>query len=553
MKLCTAAQMRDLEQAAVAAGTTLDALMEDAGLAVAQEVWLSLGVVAGRRILVLVGPGNNGGDGLVAARHLADWDADVCVYALAPRNDDKASLVRDRGVPVFVAEADAGYARLSEALDGAEVIIDAMLGTGRSRPLDGQIAEILQRARARLESGRAPKVISVDLPTGVDADTGAADPLALSADLTVTFGVAKLGLYTLPGSERAGRVEVVDIGLPAEQVAALPYDLLTTPWVRERLPRRPKTANKGTFGKALVVAGSRSYVGAARLAAEGAYRAGAGLVEVACTPAMQGAMAVSTPEAIFRLYETASGALEPDITAGIIKAMSTSDATLVGPGLTTADAVSASVRALVAEGSSPGRAMVLDADALNILAAWGEWPQILKSEAVLTPHPGEMARLLGTTVEVVQSDRLKTAIDAAAAWQQVVALKGAHTIIAAPDGRAAISPYANPLLAVAGTGDVLAGVIAGFLAQGMTPFEAAACGVYVHGLAAEELADDLGDRGLLASELLPAIPRAIRTILHGKKPPTPDRLAGLADFGSLAALAADAGASGGGPGTPGTL
>jgi NAD(P)H-hydrate epimerase len=179
---------------------------------------------------------------------------------------------------------------------------------------------------------------------------------------------------------------------------------------------------------------------------------------------------------------------------------------------------------------------VIDADALNGLSKWKDWPQFLKSPSVLTPHPGEMARLLDATIEEVQHDRLKSAVDAAAKWKQTVVLKGAHTIIATPDGRVAISPYANPLLAVAGTGDVLAGTIAGLLAQGMQPFEAAACGVYVHGYAAEELSGELGDRGLLASELLPAIPRAIRTIIHGKRQTAGPAFGGLAGLGSLANL-----------------
>ncbi len=541
MKLCTSDQMRALEQAAVATGTTLEELMEQAGLAVAQEVWLNLGIVSGRRVLVLVGPGNNGGDGLVAARHLADWDADVCVYMTRPREGDKnLELVLERGATVFDAEHDDGFTKLQDAIDGAEVVVDALLGIGASRPMEGVMAEILRRIRERAEGARPPKVIAVDVPTGVDADSGRADPLAITAELTVTFGVAKVGLYMLPGSEHAGRVEVVDIGLPKEAERDLPVELLTTAWVRERLPKRSKSANKGTFGKVLVVAGSRNYVGAARLAAEGCYRVGAGLVTVATTSKVRNALAGSMPEATWYPLDDRDGHIASDAHVELVDQASTCDVLLVGPGLGQHEGMHELV--INTLGWLPqDRPAVVDADALNALAPIGDTLTRVKALLVLTPHPGEMARLLGTTVEAVQADRLGTATSAAEAWGHVVVLKGAHTIVAAPDGRVAVSPHANPLLASAGTGDVLAGVIAGLLAQDMTPFEAAACGVFVHGLAAEELGDDFGDRGMLASELLPAIPRAIRTVLHGKKPAPgsgASLFGGLGDLSSLAGLGA---------------
>ena len=543
MKLVTAHQMLELEQAAIAAGGTVEELMQQAGLAVAQEVWLTLGVVEGRRILVLVGPGNNGGDGLVAAEHLAEWGADVVVYLLRERSGDALlDLVSVRGTPTFVATDDAEYASLQEALDGAEMVIDALLGTGRSRPIDGELAEVLRRLHAAAQRPAPPKVIAVDLPTGVDADSGRADPLAVTADMTVTFGLAKVGLHTLPGSEHAGQVQVVDIGLPKDAIAAVPLDLLDTAWVRGRLPARSKSSNKGTFGKVLVVAGSTNYPGAARLAAEACYRAGAGLVTLAAPSSVQALIAGAIPEVTWLPQDEEQGALSDAAPVEIVDHLANYDVLLIGPGLGQQDGTRDTVGAILRDlRPSTLRACVIDADALNALAQTPDWPSLIQRPAVLTPHPGEMARLLGTTVAEVQQDRLNLAVNAAREWKHVVVLKGAHTVIAAPDGRAAISPCANALLAVAGTGDVLAGAIAGLLAQGMEPFEAAACGVYLHGLAAEEVGDELGDRGMLASELLPALPRAIRTVLLGEPSRGGAMPFGLGDLGALAGLGGAAG------------
>lgn len=536
MKLVTSDQMRTLEQAAIDAGASLDDLMEQAGLAVAQEVWLSLGVVSGRRVLVLIGPGNNGGDGLVAARHLADFDADICVYMLRARQQDSnLEQVQARNVAVFSADDDPDFERLQDALDGAEVVVDALLGIGAARPVEGALAEILRRLRTSTDGPRAPKVFAVDVPTGVDADTGHADDLAVMADQTVTFGAAKVGLYMLPGSEHAGRIEVVDIGLPRSGLVALKVELLTTPWVRERLPKRPASGNKGTFGKVLVIGGSVRFVGAPRLTAEACYRAGAGLVTVATIEDVQEMIAGSLPEATWLELPDEDGSIAADAVQSLSDAMGDYTACVIGPGLAQASATPDVVMCGISQNLKHG--MVVDADALNALSAFADWPDRAQGRLVLTPHPGEMARLLGTTVEAVQADRLKVAMDAATKWGHVVVLKGAHTVVAAPDGRTAISPYANPLLAAAGTGDVLAGTVAGLLAQGTEPFEAAACGVYVHGMTAEELGEELGDRGLLASELLPRIPRTIRTILHGKRhTASASPFSGFGDLGALAGL-----------------
>jgi NAD(P)H-hydrate epimerase len=417
---------------------------------------------------------------------------------------------------VFVAKEDADYERLQQALDGAEVIVDALLGTGGSRPIDttGALAEILRRVDAARSRAIAPKIVAVDLPTGVDADSGRADPLAVSAEMTVTFGLAKVGLYALPGSEHAGRIQVVDIGLPKDAERDVSVELLDARWVRERLPARPKDGNKGTFGSVYVVAGSWLYPGAARLSTEAALRVGAGLVRLACTKLIQTVVAASVPEVVYRPYNNEL-TLEMNDLNQILSA--SGDCLLVGPGIAGGTGMTDVIHNLLFVATEASKGCVIDADALNAISRDPEWRDVVQCPGVLTPHPGEMSRLLGCSVEDVQRDRLNVAMNAAKEWGHVVVLKGAHTIVAAPDGRAAISPHANPLLATAGTGDVLAGAIAGFIAQGAAPFDAAACAVFVHGLAAEELAEELGDRGMLASDLLPALPRAIRTVREGKR------------------------------------
>ncbi len=543
MRLVTVAEMQEAEQHA---GVPVSQLMENAGLAVAQEAWLLLGEVAERRIVVLAGPGNNGGDGLVASRHLHEWGAAVSVYLLKPRDekDEVFAPLLEAKVPASTAEEDAkqGYKQLEELLGGAELVIDALLGTGRARPIDGVLAEVLDRLRAARGRTLPPRLLAVDLPTGLDADTGAADPRCVAADGTVTLAWSKVGLHVLPGAQLAGRVEVVDIGIPKEIESEQWTELMTQRWARSALPERPLGAHKGTFGRALVVAGSPRYVGAAYLACMGGLRAGAGLVTLACATSLYPIFAAKLTEATFEPLPDEEGYLSAEGAHAVGRALaqpSTSpstelrtgsgrayDALLVGPGLGQESYVRAFMRSLLPlltpEGPSTGsgqglRGVVIDADGLNNLSKVEGWWKELSAPAVVTPHPGELSRLTGLPMEEIQSDRLAVAKRCAEEWGVTVVLKGANTVVAAPDPdghgvRARLSPFANPGLASGGTGDVLAGAIAGLLAQGLQPYEAASLGVYLHGLAAERVREELGSAGMVASDLLPALPRAIKEL-----------------------------------------
>jgi len=521
MRLVTVAEMQEAEKRS---GVPVPQLMEAAGLAVAQEAWLLLGELAERRIVVLAGPGNNGGDGLVAARHLREWGADVSVYLLKPRDKKDAvfaPLLKAK-MPVVTAEEDAtaGYQRLEDLLAGADLVIDALLGTGRGRPIEGALAEVLDQLRAARGRPLAPRVLAVDLPTGIDADTGAADPHCVAADATVALGWSKVGLHVLPGSRLAGRVEAVEIGMAKELESDGWTELMTSRWARPGLPERPPGANKGTFGKALVVAGSPRYVGAAYLACMGGLRAGAGLVTLACARTIYPILAAKLTEATFEPLPDEEGYLSAEAAHAVGQALARDyDSLLLGPGLGQEGYVRAFMRALLpllkdpSTGSGQGlRGVVIDADGLNNLSKLEGWWKELAAPAVITPHPGELSRLAGLPVEEIQSDRLAVARGYAGEWGVTVVLKGANTVVAGADGRARLSPFANPGLASGGTGDVLAGAIAGLIAQGMDTYEAAGLGVYLHGLAGERVRAELGSAGMVASDLLVALPRAIKEL-----------------------------------------
>ncbi|HTE83341.1 MAG TPA: NAD(P)H-hydrate dehydratase, partial [Dehalococcoidia bacterium] len=449
MKLVTAEQMRGLEQRAEAAGVSTVQLMENAGLATAQEGWMLLGTLEDKSILILVGPGNNGGDGLVAARHLFDWGADVRVYLSQARKPD-ANLrqIEDRGLPLVTADSDPDLLQLDQQLNQANLIVDAILGTGQARPIEGAIAAILDRVASVREKPLPPKLLAVDLPTGLNAGTGAVDPHTPAPDETVTFGVPKVGLYSLPGSASCGRVQTVDIGIPPDAVEELPLDLLTSAWTRDRLPKRPLDSNKGTFGRLLAVVGSINFGGAAYLAADSAYRAGAGLVTVALPKSIQGMVLPLVPEATFLPLAEDDGGFVSDGLASLRQALEQYQALLVGCGVGQRRYTQQFIRSLLyglADDDQLG--VVVDADGLNSLAAHEDWPNRFRAHAILTPHPGEFARLARLSVHEVQADRVGNALRYAQAWQKIVVLKGAHTVIAAPDGRAMLSPFANAALA----------------------------------------------------------------------------------------------------------
>jgi hydroxyethylthiazole kinase-like uncharacterized protein yjeF len=512
MKIVTAEQMRQIDRESARRGTPVSALMENAGRAVAAETRDFLGNLENQHILCLVGAGNNGGDGLVAARYLYDWGADVTVYLCARREegDENLRLLRERGIACIDTSEDNDLKKIDELIASTTCVIDALLGTGKLRPLEGVYRDVLEKAR-RARKERKLILVAIDLPSGMDADTGAADPACPFADLTVTLAFPKIGLFSFPGAERVGRFRVADIGIAESLADSIHIELMTGGWAASSLPARPRGANKGTFGKVLVGAGSINYIGAAYLACTGAMRVGAGLVTLATAASLQPILAVKLTEATYLpLPESQLGVTSVEAAGVIHRQCGDYNVLLLGCGLGQNAATVEFVSALLLKTGLPG--LVLDADTLNILARLPNWWKGLAGDAVLTPHPGEMSRLTGITIDEIQSDRPGVARKFAAAWGKTVVLKGAYTVIAGPDGRCRVSPFANPGLASAGTGDVLSGCIAGLAAQGLPLFEAACLGVYLHGLAGEMVSKDLGDAGMLASDLLPVLPLAIKKL-----------------------------------------
>ena len=520
MKLTSVEEMKNLERHS---SLPVPDLMENAGLGIAKAARRLLSEPHGRIALVLVGSGNNGGDGLVAARHLHDWGADVHAYLLKPRPDDDSLITAlvERGVPLVLASKDLerGYNELENYLATATLVIDALLGTGTARPIKGQLAEVLRRLAAARERRSQLQLLAVDLPSGLDPDSGAADPLCVPADQTVALGLSKIGLHTLPGASHVGTVEVADIGIPNSITDLVTTELLTKEWAAGVLPPRPSAANKGTFGKALVVAGSPGYVGAAYLASSGATRVGAGLVTSACAGTVYPILAAKLIETTFVSLPDEDGQLSGEAAYAVGQALSGYDALLVGCGLGQSGYVRAFMRALLPTLNKESLiGSVIDADGLNNLTVSDSetgrrWWKELAVPTVITPHPGEMARLCGSSVQEIESNRLAAARTGAARWGTTVVLKGAHTVVAEPSGHARISPFANPGLASAGTGDVLAGATVGFIAQGMEPFDAASLAVFVHGLAGERVRSELGQAGMVASDLLPELPRVMKELL----------------------------------------
>jgi len=502
--LLSAEQMRRLDRHTIETlGVPGELLMESAGRIVVAAVLSEL--ATGRSVWVVCGAGNNGGDGLVAARHLHLLGVPVSIVWIGDpkrlRGEPAANWERAKAIGVPVAQA-------RWRLHPGDVLVDAIFGTGLDRSVAGPAAAAIGRIS---QSRPGCRVVAVDLPSGLDADSGQPLGCAVEADVTVTLGLPKLGLALEPGRSHAGRIVVGRIGI-ADQAPDLgcTAEIWTRHAAAARLPERPADGHKGSFGHLLVVAGSEGKTGAAALAAEGAGRVGAGLVTIACPESTNAVLEVKCTEAMTApVPETAAHGFACAAEKPILDLAQDRDAVAAGPGIGRGDETLALMRSLAEKSERP---LVLDADGL---LAFADAAALLKERAaptILTPHPGEAAALLARSPAEINRNRPAAARELAEETGAVVVLKGAATVTAEPGGRCVVNATGGPILATGGTGDVLTGVVGGLLAQGVAAFEAGALGAFLHGSAADRLAARLGSSGALAGDLAAEVPAALRTL-----------------------------------------
>ena len=514
MRVLDAAQMREAERRTIEAiGIPAIVLMENAGQRVVDVMASVFDDLEADRVAVLCGRGNNGGDGFVVARALRQRGASVTVFLLGRAADVRGAartnldVLGGVGVPV-VEMADAGaWAGCAREVLAHDLLVDALYGTGLNRPLGATAAAVV----AGVNAAPVP-VVAVDVPSGLLADSHEVRGPAIEADVTVTFAAPKIPLVLQPACEAAGDIYVADIGIPEAAIDAAPgprLDLLTPPAVRAHMPRRDAEAHKGTFGHVLLVAGSLGRTGAARLAGGGALRSGAGLVTVATPRACVASVAAGAPEYMtLPLAEDGEGVVGAEALDAVLAAQC--DVIAAGPGLGVGPGAAALVRGLIERAEAP---LVLDADALNVCAGHLEWFRARRADVVLTPHPGEMARLCGRPAADVQADRLACARALAAEHCVYVVLKGARTLVVGPAGSAAVNLTGNPGLASGGAGDVLTGVVAAWIGVLGRTLEACQVAVHLHGRAADIAAGEQGEAALIASDVVAALGQAQRETL----------------------------------------
>ncbi|HWP60507.1 MAG TPA: NAD(P)H-hydrate dehydratase [Candidatus Acidoferrales bacterium] len=517
MFVVTAREMRELDRLTIEEyGVPSLELMERAGRAVAEALLERFGRAARKGVLVVAGKGNNGGDGLVAARHLKKRRF-PCEVVLLGRKEELSrdaavnleAYLKARGKIFEMPERNSEG--LSARFGGKGAIVDALLGTGLSKEVRGVYAEAIEAINA---SGLP--VVAVDIPSGLDSDTGRPLGTAIQAEMTVTFGFPKVGQVIYPGVEYTGELVVADIGIAPEAVAKVrpQREILEEGDIGWLVPRRARDSHKGTYGHLVVLAGSRGKTGAAALACRGALRVGTGLVTLAAPRSLNDIYASSLLEVMTEpLAERESEEPEPLTDREWQRLLEKKSALLFGPGIGVKPWCQTTLRWLLGHLALP---WVIDADGLNNLALEVDRLRSAKTPPVLTPHPGEMARLINADTATVNQNRLEVASQFARDRRCYVVLKGARTVIALPSGAVFINPTGNPGMASGGTGDVLAGVLAGLLAQGLAVEEALKLGVYLHGFAGDLVAAEKGEMGTIASDIIEMLPYGLRRLAEGK-------------------------------------
>ena len=509
-KLVTLPEMLAIEKAADASGLSYGQMMDNAGKSFVKHI-LAHSQEGQNSIFALVGKGNNGGDALVALAELLEMGWSATAYLVADRDGDPLLERFTQAGGLLILHDAANDNALRESLAQADVFVDALLGTGIQLPLRDEAAALLASAKQALaDLPERPLIVALDCPSGMDCQSGELAPQAIPADLTVCMAAVKVGMLTLPAFDYLGRLEVGDIGLPADlkEWAQIDNRVIDEREVAAALPDRSSASHKGTFGRALIVAGSPRYPGAALLSARAAARSGAGLVTLAASSHLQSAIAGHVPEVTWLPLAGSQEGLSAEHLAQLQPELPAYNALLLGPGLGDHTQHTAFLEGFLAQPNLPP--LVVDADALRFLASQPNGPGSLSSPAILTPHPGEFAALTGLSKDQIQADRIALAGQYAREWGHILVLKGALTVVANPEGHVAVIPVAHPALATAGSGDVLAGAVTGLLAQGMPPYEAAYVGAWAHALAGRLAAEyHSTNRGILAGDLLEFLPELL--------------------------------------------
>lgn len=520
MKLATAMDMRKIDEQAVSVyGSTIETLMEKAGMALVKALEEAYAPLSKKTIGVLCGSGNNGGDALVAARLLKKKKISVVVVLVGDSEElpveakKQYQKTKAAKVPVLVFDGDEKAKVIQTALEECDLFVDGLLGTGLSRPVEGSFRELIRMVRAMKKT-----VVAVDIPSGLSADSGSPVGEALPAEMTVTFGLPKIGFYTSAASSYIGSLRTVNIGFPDKLLndPSIRQELSDLAMVRKILPVYDENTHKGTRGRVLVVAGARGLTGAAALSAYGAQRIGAGLVTVACPESLNAILEVKLTEPMTApVPELEGGFLSSRATGRILDLALNVNSVVLGPGIGRQRDTAQLVKDLVTKLTVP---MVVDADGLYLLGGQMDAFRSAQAPVIITPHPGEAAWLLKSTIAAVEQNRLKVAKQLAQDYNVHVVLKGRFTVIASPQGDVRVNPTGSRALATGGTGDVLSGMIGGLLAQRLPAFEAATAAVYLHGLAGEMVGQDLGPDGALAGDLLPILPRLLRKVRENQEP-----------------------------------
>lgn len=511
MKAVVSEQMRKIDgEAENCYGIPGIILMENAGIKVFENIVKAGG--SKERVCFICGRGNNGGDGFAAARHLASVNSNIVIYVLGDGTGIKGDALTNYNIAIkmgldirYIRNSD-DYPVLVSELKECGILVDAVLGTGTKGEVTGLYKDIIT-----MINEYAVYILSVDIPSGVDSDTGRILGTGVRSDRTVTLALPKVGLYLYPGADYAGEIIIEDICIPHELTERqdIEVNLLEMYDINCLFKRRERDTNKGTYGRAFIIGGSSDMIGAAAMCLQAALRCGAGIVEAGIPLCIRDRVAPLVPEAIVRALEDEDGAISYASLNSVMDGIKRSSAFALGPGLSRNPGILEIIRDIAHDANVPG---VIDADGLNLISKDLSLLKSYKSQLILTPHPGEMARLTGLGVKQVQDDRIGCAREFASRYNVIIVLKGAHTIIASPEGRIYINTTGNPGMAKGGSGDILTGMIASFLSQGMEAIDAAKAAVYIHGLAGDMASLKFGEYGMKAGDIIEFIPDAIKLV-----------------------------------------